>query len=308
MLTDRVPRRSILPLQTPRLAIRALERRDVTALTTYRNDPDIARYQDWELPYTRDLAHELVDELDGITGPVAGRWVQLAIDAGAGLVGDLAVWLDEAGQLAMIGYTLAAEHQGHGYAVEAVDAVVDALFERLGVHRVAATLDPHNTASARVLERSGFRYEGRALAAARVRGGWSDDDRYAVLADEFRAWRTRSRHVPDEVELRPMSSADLPLVLTIRLHHSQYRSVPTVAEAIAVAEVAGREAGDGDGRTRAIVADGEIVGLATFIPGVDRGWRPSVVMIDRRHQGRGIGRRVRALLEPSWPATDSALG
>ena len=85
--------RAFLPFTTERLTVRAMRPSDVTAFATYRNLPEVARYQDWELPYTRDLAHQLIDEMDGINGPVPGEWVQLAIDDIDGtLVGDLAVY------------------------------------------------------------------------------------------------------------------------------------------------------------------------------------------------------------------------
>ena len=75
--------------------MRAMRPSDVTAFATYRNQPEVARYQDWELPYTQDLAHRLIDEMAGINGPVPGEWVQLAVDDGRGtLVGDLAVFVD----------------------------------------------------------------------------------------------------------------------------------------------------------------------------------------------------------------------
>ena len=71
-------------------------------------------------------------------------------------------------QLATIGYTLSTDHQGKGYATEAVAAIVRWLLTVKKVHRVTATIDPANLASARVLERSGFRYIGTARSAARL--------------------------------------------------------------------------------------------------------------------------------------------
>ena len=35
-----------------------LARDDITEFTRYRNVPEVARYQEWALPYTRDLAHD----------------------------------------------------------------------------------------------------------------------------------------------------------------------------------------------------------------------------------------------------------
>ena len=123
-----MPRRA-LRLTTDRLTLRPLARQDITEFTRYRNLPDVARYQDWTMPYTRDLAHALVDDNEELGVPTPGQWLQLAIvDGDDRLLGDVAIWLDAAALLAMIGYTLAPESQGKGYAVEAVKAVVDWLF------------------------------------------------------------------------------------------------------------------------------------------------------------------------------------
>ena len=59
--------------------------------------------------------------------------------------------------MAEIGYTLAPEHHGHGYATEAVRALIDFAYERLDLHSVRAVTDARNTASIRVAERLGMR-------------------------------------------------------------------------------------------------------------------------------------------------------
>jgi RimJ/RimL family protein N-acetyltransferase len=293
-------RRRFLPIRTPRLVVRAMERRDVTRFTAYRNDPEVARYQDWELPYTRDHAHALLDSLEGVAGPLPDEWVQLAIeDADGVLVGDLAVWLDHTAELAMIGYTLAPDSQGRGYATEAVGAVVDRLFEHLGLHRVAATLDPANLASARLLERLGFRYEGRGIAAAQVRGEWLDDDRYAVLADERRAWRSRPSAPPRTVALVDVTPSNVRAVTRLAVHHSQQHLVATVAESLADALVPPIDDGvPVQPWFRAVEADGELAGFVMIADRTDAHPVPHLwrLLVDRRFQGRGIGARVVALV------------
>ena len=273
---------------------------DVTAFATYRNRPEVARYQDWELPYTRDLAHQLIDDMDGINGPVLGEWVQLAVDDGLGLlVGDLAVFVDTDVRLAIIGYTMSPAHQGRGYATEAVGALVDRLFDRLHVHRVAATLDPANVSSARVLERLGFRYEGCGLKAAYVRGEWCDDDRYAILSDERRAWRERPRQPPKSLRFVEVTRDNLNRVEQLATHHSQQRFVSTVQESFTDALVP--EIVDGHAVVpwlRAIEADGELVGFLMLAARTDAHpttflWR---LLVDARHQGRGIGTRALRLV------------
>lgn len=180
----------MLPLTTPRLLLRPLRTADAAVIHGYRNDPDAARYQDWSLPYAMATAEQLVTEQADILAPVPGDWIQMGVDHEGELIGDLAVGLDGSGTMATIGYTLRPEHWGQGFGSEAVGALVDALFER-GVVRVVATIDPENIRSARLLERLGFRYDGRAVGAAFVRGAWVDDDRYAITAPERRSFLAR---------------------------------------------------------------------------------------------------------------------
>lgn len=290
-------------LRTEHLLLRPLARTDVTAFVHYRNDPDVARYQDWPLPYTRDLAHELVDEMESLGGPTPGRWVQLAAEADGRLAGDLAVWLDHAGSTAMVGYTLAPEFQHRGLATEALAALLDWLFAggrgRAPVHRVTATLDPANVASARVLEACGFEYEGTARSAAYVRGRWEDDARFGLLAGDWQAWKQRPTDPPATVELAEVTSADVRRLLRIGPAFSQRGLVAPVGASFGDALVPAVI--DGVPMRpwfRAVRADGELVGfvmLAEPHPTVPHPflWR---LVIDRRHQQRGIGRRVVAAI------------
>ena len=58
-----------------------------------------------------------------------------------------------------LGYALLPEFCGHGYAVEAGAAVLLDARARLRIGRIVAITDPRNTASVKVLEKLGFRYE-----------------------------------------------------------------------------------------------------------------------------------------------------
>jgi RimJ/RimL family protein N-acetyltransferase len=294
-LNGGVPQRRRFELSTDRLTIRMLGRDDVTAFTHYRMLPEIARYQDWPMPYTRDLAHELVVEMDALSGPTTDRWVQLAIDSAAGMVGDVAVWLDADATLAMIGYTLDPDFQGQGYAIEAVEALIAWLFRRKRVHRIAATIDPRNVASARVLERCGFEYVGTARSAAFVRGEWADDARFSLLEPDWKSWCRRPTGPPSHVELVEVTADNVRVVGKIESSFSQREFVAPVLVSLAEALVPPIE----DGVQivpwyRAISADGELVGFVMMAEPNDSTPHPYLwrLVIDVRHQGRGIGRRA----------------
>lgn len=66
-----------------------------------------------------------------------------------------------------LGYTLARDAWGKGYATEAGEALVGHALETLGLSRVVAQVEPANAASRRVLEKLGMRTEGQRLAYGR---------------------------------------------------------------------------------------------------------------------------------------------
>ena len=295
----------ILPLATPRLTLRALRSSDASIQAAYRNDPEVYRYQDWAVPVTLEATERFVAEQSAVRGPRAGDWVQIAIEHQGELVGDVAVGLDSTGKLATIGYTLRADRQRQGYATEAVGGVIDALFER-GLRRAAATLDPENVASAMLVERLGFRYEGRAIGAAYVRGAWVDDDRYAILRDERAAWLARPVTRAVDVRLVEVTEDNQRAVGRLATHHSQERFVAPMATTFADALIPQLE--DGVRLApwfRAIEADGVIVGFLMIAEETPPGEIPYLwrLLIDRWHQGRGIGTRAMALLVDRLRAT-----
>lgn len=288
-----MPRRTPFRLRTERLTLRMLAREDITEFTRYRNVPEVARYQEWTLPYTRDLAHELVDEMDAMGRPEPGAWAQLAMERDGHLVGDFAVWIDPDDELAMIGYTVAPEHQGHAYATEAAEAVIEWLFSRGTIHRVAATIDPRNMASARVLERCGFAYVGTARSAAWSRGQWTDDARFSLLRDEWLDWRARPTHPPRSVRFVPVDAGNVAAVCAIDIAHSQRRFVQGISESIA--EAAHPPIADGEpvrAWYRAIEADGELAGFVMLAHRIGRAPRLWQLLVDQRHQRRGIASRA----------------
>ncbi len=85
-----------------------------------------------------------------------------------------------------VGWALARDHQGLGYATEAASALLIYAFGKLHCHRVIATCQPNNPASWRVAERLRMRREGHFRACiARPGGEWWDEYFYAILAEEF---------------------------------------------------------------------------------------------------------------------------
>jgi aminoglycoside 6'-N-acetyltransferase len=187
------PDASFTELRTPRLVIRRFTLADAGAFSAYRSDPEVARYQSWDAPYDVEQAIAFISSLADPFTP--GEWCQLAVTAGGVLIGDVALYIDTDPRLGRVGFTLARDAQGRGYATEAVRAVLDHAFGQ-GVHRIAADCDTRNERSIRLLERVGMRREGHLRASGWWKGEWTDEYLYAVLAEEWPTRRSAQSPVP----------------------------------------------------------------------------------------------------------------
>jgi aminoglycoside 6'-N-acetyltransferase len=160
---------------------------DVPVFAAYRSDPEVARYQSWTPPVTPQEAAALVKEFTADDPSVPG-WFQYAIAMRAAdteLIGDIGVHLHENMMQAEIGFTIAAQYQGHGYATEAVQAMLHHLLTVRRLRRISAECDARNTASARLLQRVGFRPEGLRRQHTWTKGEWTDDLLFGLLPAEF---------------------------------------------------------------------------------------------------------------------------
>lgn len=165
-------------LTTERLVLRRLRVEEAEEVAEYKNDPDVARYQDWDLPYPVEEIAAKIAAYEQRPWPCPAAGLNVAIEHGGELIGDFGVGWDDDGTEAEIGYTLRREQHCSGFATEAVAAVVTRLFSE-GVERITCSVDPDNTASIRVLEKVGFRYE--ASSRIQIRGEDVDDDLYAIV-------------------------------------------------------------------------------------------------------------------------------
>jgi len=77
-------------------------------------------------------------------------------------------------QSASVGYWVDRERTGRGLARSALAVVADLATTRLRLHRLEASALPHNAASRRVLESSGFALIGLAPSYLRIAGRWQD--------------------------------------------------------------------------------------------------------------------------------------
>ena len=180
------------PLRTERLVIRRATADDLDATWSFRRLPEISEWLT-AAPETREeyaekfleadrLAVTLVIELPGADPAVIGDLMVAVEDAWA----QREVAERAAGVQAELGWVIHPEHQGHGYAREAVEATIRMCFEDLGVRRLTAGCFAANEASWRMAEKLGMRRETATVRDSLHRSGtWMDGYSYALLADEW---------------------------------------------------------------------------------------------------------------------------
>src|SRR5918998_3590628 len=125
-------------IESERLWIRRFNDSDLAPFMAYRNDPKVARYQSWDSCDEQE-ARTFILEMQSAQPGVPGEWFQFAIESKetGELIGDCALRVDEHEPYrAEIGFTLAREYQGRGFALEAVSHVLDCAFGTLGLHRI----------------------------------------------------------------------------------------------------------------------------------------------------------------------------
>jgi RimJ/RimL family protein N-acetyltransferase len=179
-------------IESERLILRRFKDSDLVPFVAYRNDPEVARYQSWD-SFEELEAKAFIREMASAQPGVPGDWFQFAVESkeAGELVGDCALQVDgQEPYRAELGFTLAREHQGEGFASEAVSRLLDYAFASLDLHRIFALADCRNKPSWTLLERVGMRQEGHFLENIWFKDEWADEYLYAVLKDEWLDRRT----------------------------------------------------------------------------------------------------------------------
>jgi RimJ/RimL family protein N-acetyltransferase len=180
------------PILTDRLVLRPFEERDLADLFDLQSRPEIARYLYWEPRTWDEVVESLAVKIASTVVANDGDRLGLAVTRRpeGPVIGDLTMIRHRAvDQHVEIGYVFHPDVRGQGLATEAARVLVDLAFDQCGAHRVSAALDARNAPSAALLERLGLRREAHLVRNEWVKGEWTDELIYAVLAEEWAAAR-----------------------------------------------------------------------------------------------------------------------
>ncbi|MGE5179254.1 MAG: GNAT family N-acetyltransferase [Bacteroidota bacterium] len=143
---------------TKRLHLRRPTPADAADVFEYASDPEVTRYLGFPTHRSLETSEGFLRSLPP-PGPDSDRFAWAITLLGSDrLIGVVEIRIRAT--RADVGYVLTRRCWGQGYMTEAVSPIVEWAREQGSIHRVWATCDVENRASARVLEKVGMQREG----------------------------------------------------------------------------------------------------------------------------------------------------
>ena len=177
-----------IQLETESFYLRRFSQKYLKTFVEYRNHPSVYRYQDWE-NYSDAEGLEFIKKQQKINpGDIGESFVFAIVEKETDqLVGDLSITIDgEFSSNLEIGLTLSPFYQHKGLGYEVNIAVLNFIFDELGIHRVYAITDSKNIAAHKQLERIGYRREAHFVEYAWAKENWVDVYYFALLEKEWK--------------------------------------------------------------------------------------------------------------------------
>ncbi|WP_354060745.1 GNAT family protein [Devosia sp. 2618] len=182
------------PIRTSRLLLRPFTRGDVEAVYSYRRREDVARYL-FDVPLSKEECALAVQQRISQVGlERLDDKIVLAVElaANSAVIGEVSlIWRSVDARQGEIGWIFDPAYQGHGYATEAADALLDLGFGPGDMHRIAARCDVRNSSSWRLMERLQMRREAHFRQHAIFKGEWDEEFVYAILWQEWQSLRAQ---------------------------------------------------------------------------------------------------------------------
>ncbi len=144
-------------LETDRLVLSTWQASDWLEFRPIATDPEVMRYITGGVPWTDEQVQWFVKkQMELYSDHGHCRWKLLARGTGEtiGFCG-VGLWHDAP----EIGWWLARQQWGRGFATEAARVALQDVFERVRLDRIISIVRPANTPSIRVIEKLGFSLE-----------------------------------------------------------------------------------------------------------------------------------------------------
>ena len=156
---------------------------DTEVIFELARDKEISQYT--RLPHPYFLKHAKAYIREAKRNLEKKKAYYYAIDVDGKVVGTISLMhLDLKNRSAELGYWIGKKYWNKGYATDAVKQMLDFAFNELNLNRVSALCMHPNKVSIKILEKHGFKLEGRLRKSSLKEDIWLDDLVYGKLKGE----------------------------------------------------------------------------------------------------------------------------
>ena len=176
-------------LETERLYLRQMGKKDTLDLHEYHSDAEVVRYIPWT-PRSAEEVDLAIDSYARFSSSLQGEGDSIVLGWEVKSTGKVigqsnASLVSLVNQTADIGWVTNRMFWRQGYAYEATVAFIKYLINQPFVNRVIANIDMRNPESALLAEKLGMRLEGEFIKSTYTKGEWCDMWLYAMLREDF---------------------------------------------------------------------------------------------------------------------------
>jgi len=188
-MSSAVNTRKTFELTSERLSLRKLRFSDAEDIRRNANNKEVAR---WTIsvpyPYTKDHAVRFIRKTHYGYENRKSYTFGIVLRKENKVIGTITLSkFDYKNKNAEIGYWLGKRYWKQGLMTEAVKLILKFGFRQLKLHRIGSGLFEENVASRRVLEKAGFKLEGKIRESRFRYGRWHNELRYGVLSSEYKS-------------------------------------------------------------------------------------------------------------------------
>lgn len=177
-----------LPLETERLILRRFKVDDAKdVFKNYASSDAVTKYMTWDTHSSIDVTENYLESV--VKNYKNNKFFDWAIELKSKniVVGSIgAKNLNEEISKIEVGYCIGEEWWNQGIVTEALQRIIKFFFEEININRVEAYHDIRNTASGRVMQKSGMQFEGTLRQAYKFKSGVADAHIYSILKSDIR--------------------------------------------------------------------------------------------------------------------------
>ncbi len=176
-----------MELQTERLKFREILSSDLNNIHDLHSLPETDQYNTLGIPVSIEETQTLLDEWLSKQNEFPCKQYVFCIEKNrTDFIGLVGIKMGKPGySSAEIWYKIHSKHWNQGYATEAITKILSFGFTELKLHRIEAGCATGNSASIKVLEKTGFTREGLCRKILPIRGEWVDNYRYSILEEDY---------------------------------------------------------------------------------------------------------------------------